>query len=227
VRERQQCVHPRRSWQQRLAGFAGGAFALAAPLYIVEIAESSMRGSLASMMQFMITLGVAFTDGLNIDDFVHWNIISGICIVFPGQRPDCSDCCTDSYVHSSLAVLLALFMFFMPESPFYLVKKGKDEAAERSLQWLRGPNCDVSHELEQLKAEEKQEREQGSISFGDMFSKGVYLKPLLIINALMFFQQFSGINFVIFYTQEIFKDAGSDIDAGEQRAPPFCRRCPQ
>ena len=49
-----------------LTGFGGGAFALASPLYIVEIAEPEMRGALASLMQFMVTLGVAFTDGLNL-----------------------------------------------------------------------------------------------------------------------------------------------------------------
>ena len=65
------------------SGFGGGAFALASPLYIVEIAEPAMRGSLASLMQFMVTLGVAFVDLLNIQDFVHWNVISGICMAFP------------------------------------------------------------------------------------------------------------------------------------------------
>ena len=71
------------------SGFGGGAYALAAPLYIVEIAETSMRGALASLMQFMVTMGIAFVDGLNIQDAVHWDIISGICVVIPGKYINC------------------------------------------------------------------------------------------------------------------------------------------
>ena len=70
-------------WYNYQLGFGGGSFALCSPLYTVEIAEPSMRGALASLMQFMVTLGVAFVDLLNIEDFVHWNIISGICMAFP------------------------------------------------------------------------------------------------------------------------------------------------
>ena len=70
---------------RQFLGFGGGAYALAAPLYIVEIAETSMRGALASLMQFMVTLGIAFVDGLNIQDAVHWDIISGVCVVIPGE----------------------------------------------------------------------------------------------------------------------------------------------
>lgn len=44
-----------------------------------------MRGALASMMQLMITLGVAFTDGLNIQDAVHWHIISMVCSAIPSE----------------------------------------------------------------------------------------------------------------------------------------------
>ena len=67
-------------------GFAGGAFALAAPLYIVEIAEPSMRGALASTMQLMVTFGIFFVNGLSIHSFLHWNIISAICCSIPGTE---------------------------------------------------------------------------------------------------------------------------------------------
>lgn len=67
-----------------VAGFAGGAYALAAPLYIVEMADPKMRGALASLMQLMSCLGVAFVDILSIEDFAHWQIISGVCLIIPG-----------------------------------------------------------------------------------------------------------------------------------------------
>ena len=69
-----------------LTGFAGGAYALAAPMYIMEIADPEMRGALASVMQLMSCFGVMFVDVLNIKDAVHWDIISAICIAIPGNQ---------------------------------------------------------------------------------------------------------------------------------------------
>ena len=105
-------------------------------------------------------------------------------------------------------------MFMMPESPYYLVSRGRDERALRSLRWLRGSNYNVRAELEQMKKTNREESEIGSITLADLFTKPAYYKPFIYVMLLMFFQQFSGINVVIFYTQVIFRDAGSDIDPG-------------
>jgi MFS family permease len=177
-----------------LTGFAAGAFSFLSPMYIVECSESSMRGALASLMQLQVTIGAAFVNVLNINGAISWEIISAVMIAFP--------------------VLLAIGMFFMPESPVYLVSKGKIEQAEASLKWLRGQDYDVSQELRDLQEEAENQRQIGSITFTELFTKRVYVMPMLISAALMFFQQFSGINVVIFYTQKIFNDAGSDLDIG-------------
>ena len=89
----------------------------------------------------------------------------------------------------------------MPESPIYLVSKGRDERALRSLRWLRGSNYNVKAELEQIKKAHRAEQETGSITLVDLFTKPAYYKPFIYVMLLMFFQQFSGINVVIFYTQ--------------------------
>ena len=68
-----------------LPGFGSGAFCLASPLYIVDIAEADLRGSLTSVFQVMVTVGIATVEFLNIGDAVHWNIISGICMGVPGK----------------------------------------------------------------------------------------------------------------------------------------------
>ena len=59
---------------------------MVAPYYVSEIAETSMRGALASLMQLMATFGVLFVDALNIYEAVHWVAISGICIAIPGKN---------------------------------------------------------------------------------------------------------------------------------------------
>ena len=69
-----------------LLGFGSGAFCLASPMYIVDIAEPDLRGSLTSVFQVMITVGIATVEFLNIEDGVHWNVISGICMGIPGEK---------------------------------------------------------------------------------------------------------------------------------------------
>ena len=61
-----------------------GAFSLAAPVYISETAETSIRGALGSLMQLMITLGVFFVNTFGI--FLDWVVLTGICIALPGNK---------------------------------------------------------------------------------------------------------------------------------------------
>ena len=89
-------------------------------------------------------------------------------------------------------------MFFMPESPYYLVAKGKNDQALKSLQWLRGSE-NAKDVLEDVKREFRAQKLIGSVSYVNLLTDSVYLRPFLIVMALMFFQQFSGINAVFFY----------------------------
>ena len=119
-------------------------------------------------------------------------------------------------------------MVFMPESPHYLLTKNKDKKAAKALQRLRSPIkatlCgakysdqlyDPSTEVRVMKDNIQDEIDIGSISIKTMLTEEVYWKPLAIVMMLMFLQQFCGINAVLFYTQIIFEDAGSEMDPGE------------
>ena len=68
-----------------LSGLGGGAFSLAAPSFVSEIAEPRIRGALGSLMQFQVTAGLAFVTALNINGAVDWVIITGICVGPPGK----------------------------------------------------------------------------------------------------------------------------------------------
>ena len=117
-------------------------------------------------------------------------------------------------------VLMAIAMCFVPDSPRHLVHVGKEEAARKSLRWLRG--SEYSAIEEELKALQNAEEEHMHVSFSndavvsplDLFTKAVYLKPFAISLALNFLYQFTGINQVSFHLQDIFSKAGSDLDAG-------------
>ena len=67
-----------------LTGFGGGAFAIAAPLFVSETAEVNIRGALGSLMQFQVTIGICFVNALSINNGVDWVVITEICIGFPG-----------------------------------------------------------------------------------------------------------------------------------------------
>ena len=175
-----------------LTGFGGGAFALASPIYISEIAEPSIRGALGSLMQFQLTLGVLFINGVGA--LIDWVTLTGICIVFPA--------------------ILAGMMIFMPESPYYLITKNRKKDARDAMCWLRTPTANIDKELEQMQAEFDEQQAVGTVSLKQFFSAPEYLKPALIMLGLMFFQQFSGINAVIFYLTDIFIKANVDLDSG-------------
>jgi hypothetical protein len=80
----------------------------------------------------------------------------------------------------------------------------KGKYAKKSLQWLRGKDTDISHELREIENAYNESMQSPSDSSFELFNKS-NIKPLLISLGLMFFQQMSGINAVVFYTVMIFE----------------------
>ena len=111
---------------------------------------------------------------------------------------------------------MAIATFFVPDSPVYLISKGKENAARKSLKWFRGEEyTGIEKEIAAIKMSVAERNDPKSkISFGQLFSKAVYLKPFGYSMFLMFMQQFSGINQVVFYLQAIFEKSGSTLDPG-------------
>jgi len=173
-----------------LTGFSGGAFVLAAPAYTAEIAESKYRGALGVLMQLMMCFGILF---INVNCNTNWKLLSGMCLAFPA--------------------LCALWMFFMPRSPVFLVSKGDMEEARKSLQFLRGKTARIDGELAMIQEDVRQSKYIGTVGPVQLFTKSQYLKPMGISLVLMSLQQLSGINYVLSYSTLIFKSSGSDIDS--------------
>ena len=100
-------------------------------------------------------------------------------------------------------------MFYLPETPPWLVLNNKKEEAEKSLQWLRGSHYDISAELEALQAAQGKGVQNTSLweTLRTFRYPGAY-KPFLILLFVFLFQQFSGSYAVIFYAVTLFKDIG-------------------
>jgi SP family facilitated glucose transporter-like MFS transporter 8 len=172
-----------------IAGIATGAVSVVAPMFIGEIAESSIRGALGSFFQVMLTVGILFTYIIGaVADYTWLGILSG-------------------------AIPVALFITFsrVPESPAYLMKKDRTEDARKSLQYYRGSSYNFWTELQELE-EDIRESTQEQASIRDLVSSSGTRKALVISLGLMLFQQLSGVNAVIFYSVDIFDAAGSTLD---------------
>ena len=164
-----------------LLGIAGGAFCVTAPMYIGEIAQSSIRGTVGTFFQLMITIGILFV--YVVGTFTSVFTLSIICGVIP--------------------LIFGATFFFMPESPAYLVSKDRNDDAVKALKWLRGQQYDEKAEIEEMKKEDAQMKAE-KLTFTQAFSRAAAIRGLVISLGLMFFQQMSGINAVIFYTVSIF-----------------------
>lgn len=109
------------------------------------------------------------------------------------------------------SVLFVVFFIFMPETPHFLIAKGRKDDAINSLKFLRGKSAEgVQKEYDAIQvAVEESMRNRGSVR--DIVSNKANFKALIISAGLLAFQQLSGINVVLFYSQSIFDKAGSSL----------------
>ncbi len=109
-------------------------------------------------------------------------------------------------------VLLTVLMIFMPESPNWLMMKyGRSSQVVDSLRKLRNSDSNIESELKELEDRAEEAKKDSGFSMEQLKRADVY-KPFIIAIALMFFQQFSGINAVMFYSNDIFEESGSSLN---------------
>ena len=103
---------------------------------------------------------------------------------------------------------MSLMMFFMPETPIWLMINEKPKEAHKSLKRLR-KDSNVDYELKEIENQAEQTR-QMRFSF-DLLKRPDVYKPLILAIFIMFFQQFCGVIAVLAYSGDIFK-ASSSLD---------------
>lgn len=178
-----------------LAGIGIGISSAIVPLYISEISPTEIRGTLGSVNQLFICIGIlaALVAGLPLaGNPLWWRTMFGISLV--------------------PSVLLALGMAFSPESPRWLFQQGKFAEAEMSIQRLFGKER-VPEIMNDLKAS-AQGASEPEAGWFDLFSSR-YWKVVSVGAALFLFQQLAGINAVVYYSTSVFRSAGitSDVAA--------------
>ncbi|KAL7644382.1 UNVERIFIED_CONTAM: hypothetical protein RMT77_005212 [Armadillidium vulgare] len=173
------------------SGIYCSIISLSVPTYVAEFASPHIRGTLGGGFQVMVVLGILFAYCMGpIFDSFRW--IGSMCAIIP--------------------CICSISMIFVKESPSFLVSVGKENDAEEALKFFRGKNFKgIEDELSTIKRS-IEESKQRKASFRDL-KKNYILKPFLMSLGLMFFQQFSGINAVLFNLNTIFEETNSDLSA--------------
>lgn len=165
-----------------LGGLGVGVSTIAAPAYISEIAPYQKRGKLVGLYQFNIVFGIlmAFLSNYLLSNFGEnaWRWMMGI-EAFP-------------------ALLFTALVTSIPQSPRWLLMKGKKEAAQAVLALLH---------LEEETQMVDNTLEEPSTGGSALFTKQ-YSFPLWLTFFIAFFNQFSGINAFLYYAPRIFEEGG-------------------
>ncbi|KAL3725495.1 hypothetical protein ACJRO7_030512 [Eucalyptus globulus] len=176
----------------RLAtGYGMGVFSYVVPIFIAEITPKNLRGALTAVNQLMICAGVSVSFIIGI--ILSWRVLALIGLI-------------------PCAVLL-FGLFFIPESPRWLAKRGRQKEFEAALQKLRGKDADISEEAAEIQEYIETLQRLPKASVLDLFQRR-YLSSVIIGVGLMVVQQFGGINGVCFYTSNIFEEAGFSSSVG-------------
>lgn len=172
-----------------IAGLGIGGTCTIVPMYLSEIVEDVTRGPICSLFPLLFSIGVLLTFIVKL--WTEYYMLS--------------------YILSIIPVLFGISFMFMPESPKFLVMKGMEKKAKDSLHFLRGEFFDVNSEIMEIKKDVNSSTGDKA-SLIEILRDGAYSRSLLACVILFIFQQFSGINAVIFYTVDIFKAANSNLD---------------
>jgi MFS transporter, SP family, xylose:H+ symportor len=176
-----------------IGGIGVGIASMISPMYIAEIAPANVRGKLVSFNQFAIIFGMLVIYFVNF--FIarqgneEWLITEGWrWMFFSGAIP---------------AAIFFIMLFFVPETPRYLAMKGKDEKALAVLEKIAGKD-NAPRILGEIKGT-LHEVNAPWLSYGFLV---IFIGIMLSV-----FQQFVGINVVLYYAGNIFRDMGASTDS--------------
>ena len=176
-----------------IGGIGVGIASMISPMYIAEIAPANIRGKLVSFNQFAIIFGML------VIYFVNYFIAkqgNELWLINEGWR----------WMFFSGAIPAAIFLvllFFVPETPRYLAIQGKDEKALNVLTKIAGEE-NAPAILKEIKST-LHELNAPWLSYGF---------PIIVIGILLsVFQQFVGINVVLYYAGNIFRNMGASTDS--------------
>jgi len=171
-----------------IGGLAIGASSVLAPVYISELAPAERRGTLTGLFQFNIVFGIlmAYASNLVVDSLAAggdwWRVKLGIA--------------------AAPAILFAVLMYTIPQSPRWLALRGRLDEARDSLRRVG------IADTEGMLAEFARANELAKRNAGERLFVAAHRKPIVLAVLLAMFNQLSGINAILYYLNDIFAAAG-------------------
>jgi SP family xylose:H+ symportor-like MFS transporter len=181
-----------------IGGIGVGIASMVVPMYIAEIAPPKRRGALVGNYQLAIVIGIVLVYFVNyfiaLQGDANWNLNIGWRWMFGSEILP--------------SILFLVFIFLIPESPRWLIQKGKPTEATVVLEKIN-PLEDVVSIQNEIQNSIKQETKT---QWQTLFKKE--FKVVLFVGiGLSVLQQLTGINAILYYAPEIFKSLGSSTDA--------------
>ena len=190
----------------RIIGGVGiGIVSIVSPIYISEVSPARIRGTLVSLYQLAVTAGFLLAY------LANWAIDAGID---PSAAADAglwsrmfnAEAWRGMLGSETLPALLFLFIiFFIPESPKWLIIKGKPSEATAVLSRILGSEDEIGAEVEATRSSSGEDNGKWS----DLLKPGI-LVAVLAGCAIAILGQFMGVNAVLYYGPKIFSEAGFD-----------------
>ena len=170
-----------------ISGVIYGIIQANGKVYASEIADKNLRGSLGAILGCMFSLGNIFT------------YVTGYFIT--SWR-------TVAFLQVIPAIILWVFMLFLPESPYWLLQRGRLREARKALELLRGK--DYEEELTEIikKKESKNSEKNGVMT--TLMSKR-FLKPFLKISPMMILKDLAGMSIIGYYMVELFENTNMKV----------------
>ncbi|XP_058216474.1 sugar transporter ERD6-like 5 isoform X1 [Rhododendron vialii] len=172
-------------------GFGAGIQSYVASVYVAEITPKKIRGGFTAANMLVLCFGISLM-------FFMGNVLTWRTMAIIGLVP--------CFVQS-------VGMFFIPESPRWLAKIGREKELENTLRSLRGKNADIFSEMTEIRDYTKTFEQLSKTSILNLFERR-YAHQLTIGVGIMLLQQFGGSNGILYYASSIFEAAGCSASVG-------------
>jgi SP family sugar:H+ symporter-like MFS transporter len=188
-------------------GMAVGAASVLSPLYISEVAPANVRGRLTTVQQVMIITGL--TAAFVVNYFLAQNAGDSL-----GELAGTTAWRWMYLAQTIPAVVFLVALFFIPESPRYLVSRGREAEARKVLTSLFGSD-EADRKIGDIKASFSADHRP---SFRDVIAPGTGLRPIVWAGIMLAtFQQFVGINIIFYYGETLWRLAGVSEEVALER----------
>lgn len=173
-----------------LGGLGASGAAINSPMYVGEISDKYLRAALGSLFILMYNVGVLYVYIFGV--FVGYDWLNVACL--------------------AISVLYMIVWFYVPESPIYLIQQNKMDEAKNALKWFRGKDKDNDDKDidEELNTMTHCGDKLATAHLSD-YKEVATIKALLIGIVFQSGTQFSGINVILMYAVEIFRNSGSTL----------------